>query len=198
MSHPYRPLTPGANIRLLQLLPAKDPTAPIQAHLVHYSLDEAECSTHLYEALSYVWGSSLDGRTILLDDHEFGVTENLFAALSRLRNHQLARLLWVDAICINQHNNTEKETQIQLMAQVFGCAIRVNVWLGDGTESSGEALQRLRLAAAGSASEVSEASMAAIRALLQRPWFRRIWVSSSVPVVHLLQLHRRRVKPITW
>lgn len=38
--------------------------------------------------------------------------------------------LWIDAICINQHDLAEKARQIPLMTRIYSTAARVLVWLG--------------------------------------------------------------------
>ncbi|KAF2106705.1 heterokaryon incompatibility, partial [Lophiotrema nucula] len=43
------------------------------------------------------------------------------------------QLLWIDAMCINQHDNTEKGTQVQMMRDIYMKASRVVVWLGKAT-----------------------------------------------------------------
>lgn len=63
-------------------------------------LDRVEGSP--YEALSYVWGNTESTEKIWVDGCPFTVTENLFEALSDLRQPKEDRLLWIDAICIDQ------------------------------------------------------------------------------------------------
>jgi hypothetical protein len=92
-------LEPGS-IRLLRLIPDKDETAPIQCRLFNYSPQESGKKTHLYEALSYIWGDPDQTLPILINEHPFNITVNLYAALSRLRNPSFERVIWVDAICI--------------------------------------------------------------------------------------------------
>lgn len=58
-----------------------------------------------YEALSYVWGKEKSTDKIRVDGYPFTVTENLYQALSNLRRSGEDRVLWVDAICINQSNH---------------------------------------------------------------------------------------------
>jgi hypothetical protein len=41
------------------------------------------------------------------------------------------RVLWVDAICINQDDLNERSSLIQLMADIYGCSRQVLVRLGD-------------------------------------------------------------------
>jgi hypothetical protein len=100
----------------------------------------------------------------------------LFWALLRLRYGLVERVLWVDAICINQENKREKEQQIQNMARVYGQADHVIVWLGMAAENSDRALQEIRIAGKSRDYPHDEATQKAVVALLQRPWFRRTWV----------------------
>jgi hypothetical protein len=88
-------------IRLLRLLPNEVESAGIECQLFEYFLPSSETGTHLYEALSYVWGDPRKDHFITLDNCSFGVTANLHAALSQLRNRYIERVIWIDAICIN-------------------------------------------------------------------------------------------------
>ncbi|KAF2175471.1 HET-domain-containing protein, partial [Zopfia rhizophila CBS 207.26] len=190
----YRePLLPD-NIRLLRLLPNEDKKAPIQCELFHYSLWEPGKRTHPYDALSYVWGGSDKPQSIFIrehnstsghdttSEHDLPVTANLHKALSRLRNRSIERIIWIDAVCINQKDEREKEQQIQCMAKIYGQANRVVIWLGEAADDSDQALQEIRAAGDKNSknSSNSETIQQAVIALLQRPWFRRIWVLQEV------------------
>jgi hypothetical protein len=139
--------------------------------------------THPYDALSYVWGGSDKPRSISIGEHylryDLPVTENLHKALSRLRHRSIERILWVDAVCINQENKQEKEQQIQFMAKIYAQANRVVVWLGEEADNSDRALEEIRIVGGNESKRSSNNEMIqqAIIALLDRPWFRRIWVS---------------------
>jgi hypothetical protein len=147
MSPKYEPLPRnGETIRLLRLRPSIDKAAPIRSELLEYSLGIAG-ESHRYEALSYVWGDPGVTRTIIVNEAEFRVTVNLFAALQRLRSAIVDRLLWVDAICINQDDIPEKENQIPLMRMIYGSAANVIVWLGAEAEKSNGAFNFIRLMA---------------------------------------------------
>jgi len=105
------------------------------------------------------------------------VTQNLYAALLRLRNHTYSRIIWVDVVCIDQANEKEKGGQIPLTAEIYAKASRVVVWLGEAEGDGDRALEAIRLTGEKSAkSPNAEVFQQAIRKLLQRPWFRRIWV----------------------
>jgi len=168
----------GDNIRLLRLLPNKHEAAPLRCKLRNYSLQKLGTRTHLYEALSYTWGGLEKPRSILVNKQNLAVTENLHAALLRLRDRSLERILWVDAICINQKNPEEQSQQVQLMAKIYSKATRVLVWLGETAGDTEGALEGIQLAANEDSIERSkkEINQQAILNLLQGPWFQRIWV----------------------
>ncbi|OQO10976.1 hypothetical protein B0A48_05231 [Cryoendolithus antarcticus] len=85
-----------------------------------------------YEALSYVWGTSTVTCSIIVNGLSgFTIRKNLNQAPHRLRLPDRPRLLWVDAICINQMDPLEKAFQVAHMDDVYRHAERVLVWLGD-------------------------------------------------------------------
>ena len=181
MSYCYSALLPGLdNIRLLRLLPHNDEDAPLQCQLFNYTIQDSGRRTHPYAALSYVWGDSVNPKSISINEYNLTVTVNLHGALSRLRHPSIERDLWVDAICINQNDTLEKEQQIRIMAKIYALASHVVIWLGNAAENSDQALEEIRLV--GSREDSSNSSSPkmtqqdAVLALLQRPWFRRIWV----------------------
>ena len=184
MSYNYSSVSLGpGSIRLLRLMPYKIESmerAEIQCELVTYPLQDQSIKNHLYEALSYAWGGSGKPCSISINKQNLDVTRNLHAALLRLRDRSFERILWVDAICINQEDLQEQGQQVQLMARIYSQAARVLVWLGETADDSDNALDRILIAAEnGSSSLNDEAIQQPILALLRRPWFQRIWVSRS-------------------
>jgi hypothetical protein len=181
--HHYSSLSLGPDsIRLLRLMPHGNESlerAEIQCELFEYTLQDPGKGTHLYEALSYTWGGSDKPRSISINKQKLAVTENLHAALLRLRDCSFERILWIDAICINQENLKEQGQQVQLMAKIYSKATRVLVWLGETADNSDIALKRIHIAAENESPDSlsDKIIQQAILALLQRPWFRRIWVS---------------------
>ena len=164
---------------MLRLLPSEDENAPLRCQLFNYSLEESDKRTHPYDALSYVWGKSDETRLIFIDKHDLLVTPNLHEALLHLRYCSIERIIWIDAVCINQKDTKEKERQIRFMGKIYGQANRVVVWLGEAADNSDQALEEIRYLAGGKVSTNSsnkETIQKAILALLRRPWFRRIWV----------------------
>ncbi|KAH7418491.1 heterokaryon incompatibility protein-domain-containing protein [Cadophora sp. MPI-SDFR-AT-0126] len=89
-----------------------------------------------YEALSYTWGPPpppSEQQYILCDGKKLPVTENCISALYHLRKKYSNRLLWIDAICIDQTNAEEASQQVQIMGQIYQNAAKVLVWLGPST-----------------------------------------------------------------
>jgi hypothetical protein len=86
-----------------------------------------------YRALSYTWGhahSIDDIREIRVDGQEFFVRCNLFDFLNTASAKGEHGLFFVDAICINQLDRRERQSQVQQMARVFRNANEVIAWLG--------------------------------------------------------------------
>jgi len=181
-TYQYTPITNSGGTRLLRLLPSTQPDAPIRCSLFHYSPPtNVSLGTDPYEALSYVWGNELHRRGILIDQYWFEVTLNLYDALASLRHPVLERVLWVDALCIDQQNNVEKGQQVASMASVYARANRVIVWLGSAASGSDEALEIISSAGSQESSDWSgDSRMTCVNSLLQRPWFERIWVCGPV------------------
>jgi len=111
-------------IRLLSILPGQL-SDPIECQLQPHSLDERP----VYEALSYVWGDSSNKLQIRLGGCPFHITRNLYTALRYLRKPDETRVMWIDALCINQGNIKERSHQVTLMNKIFSCATQVICWL---------------------------------------------------------------------
>ncbi|OAL52437.1 HET-domain-containing protein [Pyrenochaeta sp. DS3sAY3a] len=119
---------PGPDqIRLLHLEPASGNPSVLKGSLRIHKLDE-KCE---YEAISYAWGDlPWFDQAIVLDGQVLKITGNLYAALMAYSHADCTRVLWVDAICINQSDTEEKSRQVSMMADIFKKAKTVQTWLG--------------------------------------------------------------------
>ena len=176
-SFSYSTTMPNGCIRLLRILPCPHPEAPVRCQLFEYSLIYSQQQGDIYEALSYAWGSPKSTDHIRVNDKEFPVAASLYSALIHLRDSQLARVLWIDAICINQADLIERKQQVQFMAVVYSRASRVIVWLGKDDDGSGAALKIIHGSAVHQRWVADGSGKRAVVELLRRSWFRRIWVS---------------------
>jgi len=127
----YTRLDPAApEIRLLELLPGQG-SAPVHCKLLAVGLSTAPA----FEALSYVWGDAKITAPIVVDGDTFQDTTNLETALRALRRRRGPRLMWVDAVCINQDDVQEKNVQVLLMNKLYSGAAAIVVWLGMPTSN---------------------------------------------------------------
>lgn len=147
---------PSHQIRLLKLNRSYDDGAVLTGTLSVYDIPERDASVgkrllkHLglpaYCAISYVWGEAapsplLDhdpgqasNHEIILDGRRFPLTANLHSALHYYRSvNPASTRFWVDAICINQADTSEKSDQIPLMSTIYYLSTLVLVWLGKVT-----------------------------------------------------------------
>lgn len=123
------------------------------------------------------------------------VTNNCAAAIRRLRQEHAPRLLWVDAVCIDQDNAAERSAQVERMRFIYWRAAAVLVYLG-GDDEFGDSHLALELLAqkdyteifglapgwaaaarpGGQPKSVAGCSNTALSRLLARPYFQRLWV----------------------
>lgn len=108
-----------AEIRLL-ILPDSEADTRISASFHIVSLDEFPD----FYALSYVWGDPIMSRPLHVGSSEVLISPNLEHIIRILLSHQngpatvRGKAVWIDALCIDQGNNAEKEQQISLMGQI--------------------------------------------------------------------------------
>lgn len=100
-----------------------------------------------YVALSYCWGPPAPTKQIFLEAERLDVTPNFSDALLHLRCTERIRQgfkIWIDAICINQSGDAEKEHQIPLMRQIYATSWQVLTWVGTSQDDNNLAITTLR------------------------------------------------------
>lgn len=196
MASPLYPSTLEPNtIRLLTILPGPA-DSPLECTLSNISLEFPDN----YHALSYVWGSPTPTCTLICNNHVIPVTPNLSSVLHEHRLRNTSTPLWVDALCINQSNITERTAQVRMMQRIYSLASRVIIWLGPPHPTDALAMETLRAihkpwatyqgiplftwnegenAATHDgrlAQLLPDACYVALATFLMRPWFSRIWI----------------------
>jgi hypothetical protein len=192
----YAPLTKPDEIRLLIISPNSNLEDPLYCQLVSTADHPTDAPPLTYEALSYTWGNDdpiheikilnfrKEGRKPSLKKlwAKFYVRQNLHAALRYLRDSAHPVTLWVDALCINQKDDAERNAQVKRMAEIYNRASNVCVWLGVGDPPSKAALDSIPKMLDGSTfdeyiEDESKSGMWQSLALLMRnPWFSRRYV----------------------
>lgn len=183
-------------------------------------MDDLPFSEPSFEALSYVWGPQNNGNevnvvprysstgTILKRGGFLAVGPALSVALRHLRWEKKMRTLWIDAICINQDDKTEREEQVRRMGGIYRLAKSVIVWLGPATVDSRLALSTLehlgcqieitldgvRVASPDAEYNTwyderidlpfSTATWKSIYELLDRRWFKRLWILQEIALAN--------------
>lgn len=148
----YKSLDPSSRqIRLLHVSCSEfdDDFAPVVCSLVTASLDDTSLK---YIALSYVWGLETSQTPLLVNGIDFKATANLFDFLVRYRKisyvvpqWELASLpMWIDAVCINQDDVPERNSQVQMMGSIYRSATKTISWLGPDDGGSETAVKILR------------------------------------------------------
>lgn len=119
------PLEHEDSIRLLRLQFAAGSSTPT------YKLYSARLGivAKQYDALSYTWGPKDETKIIKVNDSFISIQRNLH---DFLRTHWTPITIWVDAICIDQRSDNEKNHQVNLMQQIYSSARQTCVWLGIG------------------------------------------------------------------
>ncbi|PPQ91384.1 hypothetical protein CVT25_004151 [Psilocybe cyanescens] len=164
-----------------------------------------------YTALSYTWGSPIRRSaslwtfrgiiqylrdraeqtrshppTIVIDGHRVSITPNLESALQHLRHPSLPLVIWVDAVCINQGDNEEKEHQVNLMRKIYTQAKTTFVWLGPAADESEKAIDFIArtdsIKVTDPTFKIEDLSppWTALQALFARSWWSRVWVIQEV------------------
>lgn len=152
------------------------------------TLSHTQIYATAYTALSYCWGDSNDSVPITVNNCIVPVTQNLFAALLELR-WQAYTVIWVDALCINQADTTERNHQILRMRDIYYTASQTIAWLGSDLGDHA----KLAFQFFSDFQYFSDINFEAIKALLAVRYWKRTWIiqelALSRSVVFLWGLH---------
>ena len=201
---PYEYMPLGEDeIRLVTILPG-EPSSSIRILIETTLLEE-----RIYEALSYAWGSVENPARVQVGtsgNRTITVTRNVAGALPYLRYKDRPRVFWIDAICVNQQDLSERSQQVQRMAEIYGCAKCVVAWLGPSQDDSSYAMKKLNDLSSkvivnwvqhemtattrnGSGNDWSDPTKVlpygdkealAIYHLFKRSWFERLWIWQEI------------------
>ncbi|EPE34688.1 hypothetical protein GLAREA_10382 [Glarea lozoyensis ATCC 20868] len=126
------------SIRLIHLQPSTTYESDLKGRLIQHDGFDANQFTIRslqYAALSYTWGAPIFNRILhCLDGNKIEITENLDLALRKVRDLTSERVLWVDAVCINQKDLAERTFQVKTMHSIYYQADEVHAWLGPESE----------------------------------------------------------------
>ncbi|KAK4494663.1 hypothetical protein PRZ48_014019 [Zasmidium cellare] len=192
----HRPLKSANSIRLLNVW--RNENKQVVGKLESFVLGLRR--TPPYKAISYVWGDRTEQRTIVVNGGTISVLASVHVILEALcDSHELffgeqdpatPTWVWLDSICINQRDVDEVGQQIAFMANIFGEARSVIIWLGPGTSQTDRGMELIQaLADREENNAVSQPIVSDIEAwqgykeIGLNPWWKRAWTlqESLVP-----------------
>lgn len=169
-----------------------------------------------FATLSYNWGDPNNTVSIYLNGEETKVRKNLAAALRAFRklNYFHGRYkLWIDAICINQHDNQERSAQVARMRDIYDGSWTTVTWLGEAADDSYKAIELLKTLtqyeARGESVILKEklqeqpeylgvGKWMALHTFLQRSYWSRLWIIQEVALAPKNMLMFVGEDSITW
>jgi len=196
----YEPLPAGEFIRVLKLQPG-DNNEDIDCSLEIVDIEQFKGS---YEAISYVWGNPNDTVNVQCNGQRVPITVSLADALRTFRHASEPRVLWADALCINQEDKNEKGHQVKRMGEVYANAKCTLVWLGCDDQNIAEDAFALILEANAYLADLylqvgrslyktepftkphpicmDEGRWLGVAKVFRFPWFRRVWTVQEVAI----------------
>jgi len=151
-----------------------------------------------YETVSYTWGGedndNTPSRPVFVGPYwdVLFQTKNCWDMLRSIRPWRGVRMVWIDALCINQDNFKERGEQVAKMKQIYEECFRVIVYLGPDIASplrgrfpsrrGFEELDQYSSSLRGKESSKLELERIwpTMRDLLQKRYFSRVWVIQEV------------------
>ena len=183
----YRPLNvKKGEIRLLELLPFTTNNLGLSTAskpVVRFKYQTLD-SHDPYEALSYTWGDPRKRDTVQVEsDTNFVVRANLASALQDLQLPTEARLIWIDALSINQKDTAERSEQVKLMRSIYETAAVVRSWIDLEIDLQSPAFLKLHSLSDDAAVKDlgNDATLwSPVREVLTNEYWSRIWVQQEV------------------
>jgi len=129
-----RLLNPRSSIRLLEILAGTQEIVFCNLRTVPLN------NTGPYEGLSYHWAGDVIKDHVYVNGVSMPVRGNLHNALKYLRYPDRSRIIWADAICIDQERDEEggeKTHQLPLMSRIYGQAQRTVAYIGREATGNG-------------------------------------------------------------
>ncbi|KAI2619762.1 HET-domain-containing protein [Hypomontagnella submonticulosa] len=187
----YGVISPQTQVRLLRLYPRHARLRNLQFNLETFQL--SDLPSIQYSALSYTWGraTSIDDiREIVIDGQLFFVRRNLSDFLNTATGKGKSGLFFVDAICINQLDYTERVSQVREMARVYRNAAEVIAWLGhpdtqqdlDNVRSLGQERD------CSDCTHWTKQQWAGFRYLSYHPYWTRVWIVQEVQLAKRIEV----------
>ena len=179
--------------RLIKLSPGKE-NDDLIGSLIVVKLGSAP----KYVSLSYVWGprreEGQDPPCVLLDNIAIELRPNLDSAMRALRRFDQDTHIFVDELCINKDNITDKNMQIPLLPDIYRLSHSVAVWLGENSSykvafSFATWITKHPDLVMNVAEQQLKVLMTAFFDMIRNPWFQRKWVIQDFVFAKEVNIH---------
>jgi hypothetical protein len=151
-----------------------------------YNLSAANLDYHpAFVALSYTWDGQPRDQDLICNGSTLKVSRNVSTVLPDLFQYFGPVSLWIDAVCINQDDDSEKNIQVPMMHEIYTKTSRTIIWLGESDPEIDEVMQMLPtlipvIAVSKNNRETlpdrASSVWTGIHALLSKSWFNRVWI----------------------
>ncbi|XXH01884.1 hypothetical protein Hte_008246 [Hypoxylon texense] len=183
-SFDYPTILPTSQLRILEILP-KEPTGKVEGQYHITNLNDLADTN--YTALSYTWDEAHtpeDVREIQVNRQPFFIRTNLYNFLERASRSMAGRFIYIDAICIDQSDSSEKGLQVQMMTEIYSQASKVVVWLGlpdtDPDTNAGLVSLSSKTSWASSDLNPNKDEEKALDFICSRPYWDRVWIIQEI------------------
>lgn len=186
-------LSDGDNIRIFELFPGYA-NSQIRGCFVPHSLQR----DLRYDAVSYAWGNA--GFTmpiaICCEERRLAIPVRVERILQDLRLLDLKRHLWIDAICINQDDVSERAQQVRLMRQIYARSSTVRVWIDLELDETDPGISTLASFDGESTvdSVVRETGYwDSVNMIVNHEYWQRMWVQQELSLASTVSIQCRRI-----
>lgn len=189
----YSPLSSPSIFRLIELSSLEKVSGPDNnanecstttgTHVLRCRIIETNISSPVpYDALSYFWGSGPRDHRMLIENSDGSLakimtTKSLDIALRTLQHTAVKGPIFVDQLCVNQNDDTEKSIQVQLMGEIYGKCTRCLAWLGPATIQSNTFMDLI--------TSTSVNPLFSLKQVLNGPGPSDLWAASQIQIDEL-------------
>ncbi|KAF2439229.1 hypothetical protein P171DRAFT_436547 [Karstenula rhodostoma CBS 690.94] len=114
-------------------------------------------------------------------DTDLPVGRSLYGFLQRISRDEVNFRYWIDALCINQSNDSKKSGQIPLMRGIYTNASRVMIWLGN-VHVRNETMAFIQQSTSGVVPQLSRGSTthANLLSFCTATYWSRVWIVQEI------------------
>lgn len=141
--------------------------------------------------------SRMQPKEIMVNGNRYQVGWNLYQVLEHIAKKlyeqdakwEARNRWWIDAICIDQNNDAEKEAQLRIMRHIYASAAEVIAWVGPGNPNTNPTMRVLQsieqetfLSIFKSKPYERSRIFHTLEDLFNRPYWTRVWILQELAV----------------